>query len=73
MSLWESNDPSTGRRYCIQGTIPSNDGHVPLLWFPVDTAAILEKSFCSKAVAFGCRDGGVIILDLTQLNLQETA
>ena len=73
MSLRESKDPSTSRRYYIQGTIPSNSGCVPLLWFPVDTVAILEKSFCSKAAAFGCKGGGVIILDLTQLNLQETA
>lgn len=73
MSLCESKDPSTSRRYYIQGTIPSNNGCVPLLWFPVDTVAILEKSFCGKAAAFGCKGGGVIILDLTQLNLQETA
>ena len=42
-------------------------GHVPLLWFPVDTVQILEVEFCKKVAAFGCGDGRVIILDLTQL------
>ena len=69
MLLRESEDPS--RRYYIQGNIPSSDGHVPLLWLPVDTPEILEKAFCSTAAAFGCVDGRVIILDLTLLNLQE--
>ena len=40
------------------------------LWFPVDTAEISARAFCKKAAAFGCEDGRVIILDLTQLNLQ---
>ena len=67
MSLLVTKDPS--RRYSIQGIVPSSNGHVPLLWLPVDTAKILGKAFCSKAAAFGCRDGRVIILDLTQINL----
>ena len=41
-----------------------------LFGFPVDTA-IFEKTFCNKITAFGCRDGRVIILDFTPLNLQE--
>ena len=69
MLLRESEDPS--RRYYIRVNIPSGNGHVPLLWLPVDTPKILEKEFCSTAAAFGCEDGRVIILDLTQLNLQE--
>ena len=64
MSLCESRDPS--RHYYIQGTVPSI-GHVPLLWLPVDTAYIFSEEFCKKVVAFGCEDGRVIILDLTQL------
>ena len=64
LSLCESKDPS--RNYYIQGTVPST-GRVPLLWFPVDTAEIYEEKFCKKVVAFGCEDGWVIILDLTQL------
>ena len=67
MSLCESEDPS--RHYYIQGTVPGY-GRVPFLWFPMDTAEILEKEFCKKVAAFGCLDGRVIILDLTQLNLQ---
>ena len=67
MSLYDSEDPS--RNYYIQGTVPSI-GHVPLLWFPMDTAYIFPKKFCKKVAAFGCWDGRVIILDLTQLNLQ---
>ena len=65
--LCESEDPSG--HYYIQGTVPSI-GHVPLLWLPVDTAEILEEEFCKNVAAFGCEDGRVIILDLTQLNLQ---
>ena len=41
-----------------------------LFRFPVDTA-ISEKTFCNTTTAFGCRDGQVIILDFTPLNLQE--
>ena len=63
-------DPS--RRYYIQGTVPSSNCHVPLLWLPVDTPAISEGAFCSKAAAFGCDYGRVIILGLTQLILQVT-
>ena len=70
MSLCESKDPS--RRYYIQGTVPSSNCHVPLLWLPVDTPAISEGAFCSKAAAFGCDYGRVIILGLTQLILQVT-
>ena len=69
MSLCEIEDPSRG--YFIQGTI-INNSPVPLLWLPVDTADIFEKEFSRKAAAYGCRDGQVIILDLTQLNLEET-
>ena len=69
MSLGESKDPS---RHCyIQGTVPSREGHVPLLWPPKDTAEILEKVFYNTAAASGCEDGRVIILDFTQTNLQE--
>ena len=64
MSLCESKDPS--RNYYIQGTL-LGIGRVPLLWFPVDTVQILEAEFCKKVAAFGCGDGRVIILDLTQL------
>ena len=64
MSLCESEDPS--RHYYIQGTAPSI-GHVPLLWLPVDTAEIIKEEFCKNVAAFGCEDGRVIILDLTQL------
>ena len=67
ISLCESEDPSG--HYYIQGTVPSI-GHVPLLWLPVDTAEISGKEFCKNVAAFGCEDGQVIILDLTQLNLQ---
>ena len=67
MSPCEPEDPSG--HYCIQGTVPGY-GRVPFLWFPMDTAEILEKEFCKKVAAFGCRDGRVIILDLTQLNFQ---
>ena len=69
MLLRESEDPF--RRHYIRGNIPSGNGHVPLLWLPVDTPKFLEKAFCSTAAAFGCEDGRVVILDLTQLNLQE--
>ena len=62
-------DPS--RSYFIQGTI-INNSPVPLLWLPVNTADVFEKAFSRKAVAFGCMDGQVIILDLSQLNLHET-
>ena len=41
-----------------------------LFGFPVDTA-IFEKTFCNTITAFGCRDGRVIILDFTPLNMQE--
>ena len=64
ISLCESEDPSG--HYYIQGTVPSI-GHVPLLWFPVDAAYIFAEEFCEKVLAFGCKDGRVIILDLTQL------
>ena len=64
-----SKDPF--RRYYIKGNVPSSNNDVPLLWLPVDTAEIIQKIFCNKAAAFGCSDGQVIILDLTQLNLQE--
>ena len=64
ISLCNSKDPS--RNYYIQGTV-LRIGHVPLLWFPVDTAYIFSEEFCKKVVAFGCKDGRVIILDLTQL------
>ena len=67
MSLLKSKDPS--RHYYIQGTVPGYD-RVPFLWFPMDTAEILEEEFCNKVAAFGCWDGRVIILDLTQLNFQ---
>ena len=67
MSLCEPRDPSG--HYYIQGTAPSI-GHVPLLWLPVDIAEISGKEFCKNVAAFGCEDGRVIILDLTQLNLQ---
>ena len=68
MSLCKSiEDPSRG--YFIQGTI-INNRPVPLLWLPVDTADIFREEFSRKAAAYGCRDGQVIILDLTQLNLQ---
>ena len=69
MSLCKSDDPS--RHYYIQGTVPSSNGHVPLLWLPVDTPEISKEAFCQTAAAFGCIDGRVIILDRTQLNLQE--
>jgi len=59
------------RSYFIEGTI-NNNSPVPLLWLPVDTAEIFEKAFSRKAAAFGCENDLVIILDLTQLNLQET-
>ena len=36
----------------------------------MDTAYIFPKEFCKKVAAFGCEDGRVIILDLTQLTLQ---
>ena len=64
MSLCKSKDPS--RNYYIQGTV-LRYGHVPLLWFPVDAAYIFAEEFCEKVLAFGCKDGRVIILDLTQL------
>ena len=67
ISLCNSKDPP--RNYYIQGTVPRY-GHVPLCWFPVDTAYIFFEKFCKKVAAFGCEDGRVIILDLTQLNLQ---
>ena len=69
MSLSKSGDPS--RHYCIEGYVPSSDGHVPLLWLPVDTPEIWESALCSTAAAYGCVGNRVIILDLTQLNLQE--
>ena len=64
LSLCESKDPS--RNYYIQGTV-LRYGHIPLLWFPVDAAYIFAEEFCKKVLAFGCKDGRVIILDLTQL------
>lgn len=67
MLLLESKDPS--RHYYIQGTIPRY-GHVPFLWFLMDTVYIFPEEFCKKVAAFGCWDGQVIILDLTQLNFQ---
>ena len=70
MSLLMTKDPS--RHYYIQCTVSRSNGHVPLLWLPVDIQDVKE-AFCSKAVAFGCRNSGrVVILNLTQLNLQET-
>ena len=69
ISLDKSKDPS--RHYYIQGNVPGSDGHVPLLWLPVDTQEIWEEAFCSTAAAFSCVDDRMIILDLTQLNLQE--
>ena len=69
ISLRQPNRHS--RRYCIQGTAPSSNAHIPLLWLPVDISKILCEAFCSKVAAFGGDDGQVIILDLTQLNLQE--
>ena len=51
-------------------TVPSSNGHIPLLWFPVDIS-ILEDAFYNTAAAFGCIDGRVIILDFTQLSLQD--
>ena len=68
VSLHESRDPS--RHYYLQSTV-INNSHVPLLWLPVDTDQILMDTFCNKAAALDCMDGRVIILDLTQLNLQE--
>ena len=68
ISLCESKDPS--RRYFIQDNVTSGNGHVPLLWLPVDTENIFKKAFCSKAAAFGCDSGRVIILNFTQLNFQ---
>ena len=69
ISLCRSTGPS--RRYFINADVPSSEANIPLLWLPVDIADVLEKTFCSKAAAIGCADGRVIILDLTQLNLQE--
>ena len=63
----------TSRCYYVQGTLPNNNNHIPLLWFPADTARITRKSFCRKSAAFGCVDGRLIILDLSRLNLQEIA
>ena len=69
ISLRKSTGPS--RRYYIHGVVLSSKADIPLLWLPVDIADVIQETFCSKAAAFGCRDGHVIILDLTQLNLQE--
>ena len=70
MSLCRSSRyPSRG--YFIQPTIITTSP-VPLLWLPADTAYISGTVFSGKAVAFGCENGQVIILDLSQLNLQET-
>ena len=66
ISLRKSTGPS--RRYYIHGDVPGSDANIPLLWLPVDIADDLQAAFCSKAAAIGCRDGRVIILDLTQLN-----
>ena len=66
VSLRKAEDPS--RHYYIQVNVPSSDGHITLLWFPVD-AAISENAFCNTTAAFGCGDGRAIIFDLTQLNL----
>ena len=64
ISLCESKDPS--RKYYIQGTVPSI-GRVPSLWLPMDTAKFSARVFCKKVAGFACKDGRVIILDLTQL------
>ena len=42
VSLRKSEDPS--RHYYIQVNVPSSDGHIPLLWFPVDTAFLKMHS-----------------------------
>ena len=60
------------RRYWIQATVPGSNACIPLLWLPVDISYIVHEAFCSEAAAFGFDDGQVIILDLTQLNLQES-
>ena len=60
----------TPRRYNIQDTLPNSNSRIPLLWFSADTAHIMRVTFCSKSGVFGY-DGRVIILDLSDLNLQE--
>ena len=57
------------RSYGIQCTLPNTNDPIPLLWLPADTAPIERKEFCGKSAAFGCKNGQVIILDLSKLNL----
>ena len=62
MSLGKSKDPS--RNDYIQGTVPSSNSYVALLWLPMDTAEILEKAFYNTTAVFGCEDCRVIIWTL---------